>query len=183
MLTSKSINHTEIYFRVKLTLKMFSAKWDSALGGPETKLERGEDQLKDRNKQKNAQHNNYGSPILTLVYIDLDNIYRHSVGGRTDLYGAHGAEAAPDEVPEVGREDGLQDLLLVLPRRHARPAAADHAARCNITTVTCEALHWIYPLMNIRCFKLIFNIFAWGEESSNKFYSLCLDFFPTSEIA
>ena len=94
------------------------------------------------------------------MYIDLDNIYRHSVSCRTDLYGAHGAEAAPDEVPEVGREDGLQDLLLVLPRRHARPAAADHAARCNTTTVTCEALHWIYPLMNIRCFKLIFNIFA-----------------------
>ena len=41
MLTSKNINHTEIYFRVKLTLKMFSAKWDSALGGPETKPERG----------------------------------------------------------------------------------------------------------------------------------------------
>ena len=41
MLTSKNINHTEIYFRVKLTLKMFSAKWDSALGGPETKPEIG----------------------------------------------------------------------------------------------------------------------------------------------
>ena len=81
------------------------------------------------------------------MYIDLDNIYRHSVSGRTDLYGAHGAEAAPDEVPEVGREDGLQDLLLVLPRRHARPAATDHAARCNITTVTCEALNCIHQLI------------------------------------
>ena len=45
------------------------------------------------------------------------------------LYRAPGAGAAADEVPQVGREDALQDPFLVLTRRPARPVAAHHAAR------------------------------------------------------
>ena len=45
------------------------------------------------------------------------------------LYGAPGAGAAADEVPQVGRENALQDPLLVVPRHSARPVAAHHAAR------------------------------------------------------
>ena len=45
------------------------------------------------------------------------------------LYRAPGAGAATDEVPQVGREDALQDPLLVLPRRPARAVTAHHAAR------------------------------------------------------
>ena len=45
------------------------------------------------------------------------------------LYAAPGAGAPGDEVPQVGRQDALQDPLLVLPRRPARTVAAHHAAR------------------------------------------------------
>ena len=45
------------------------------------------------------------------------------------LNGAPGAGAAPDEVPQVGGQNALQDPLLVLPRRAARPVTADHTAR------------------------------------------------------
>ena len=45
------------------------------------------------------------------------------------LYGAPGAGAAADEVPQVGRENALQDPLLMIPRHSARPVTAHHAAR------------------------------------------------------
>ena len=55
-------------------------------------------------------------PLLTMSHM-------------SHLYAAPGAGAPGDEVPQVGREDALQDPLLVLPRRPARTVAAHHAAR------------------------------------------------------
>ena len=55
---------------------------------------------------------------------------------KAHLYRAPGAGAATDEVPQVGREDALQDPLLVLPRRPAWAVTAHHAARWKEEQVT-----------------------------------------------
>ncbi len=70
------------------------------------------------------------SKNLCAFFFNKNNFSRTHLAGQylkehmADLDGLCGA--APDEVPEVGGEDVLQDPLLVLLGRVARALAADH---------------------------------------------------------